>query len=246
VRSTWSRAKKVSLKGPVDLVTETDREAEAFLTRMIHDEYPTHIIIAEEAAAGRTLSRPPADAATWYIDPLDGTVNFAHSVPHFAISVGFALGTQLQIGIVYDPMRDELFVGRRGGGAWLNDEPIRVSTVEDLGAALLATGLPYDRRERSAYYMAFASDFVAVSRDVRRFGSAALDLCYVACGRFDGYWEWGLHPWDLAAGSLILEEAGGRVSAFDGRPLDMFGGQTLASNSKLHGAMSSILRQRLG
>lgn len=246
VRAAWSQSKQVHYKGPVDIVTETDRQAEALITDHLERAFPDHQIIAEEASVRLGAQRPRSDSPTWYLDPLDGTVNFAHAVPHFSISLGFAFGTEIQLGIVYDPLRDELFIARRGGGATLNGTHIQVSSVAELGVALLATGLPYDRRDRAESYMAFVTDFVREARDVRRFGSAALDLCYVACGRFDGFWEWHLQPWDIAAGSLIVSEAGGRVSRFRGAPLDLFGDETLASNSRVHQAMSTILARRLG
>jgi myo-inositol-1(or 4)-monophosphatase len=241
LRGAFSRSKHVQYKGPVDLVTETDREAEALVTGRLRDAFPNHLIVAEEASAVSGAHRPAPDVFTWYLDPLDGTVNFAHSVPHFAVSLALGRGDDMLLGIVHDPLRDETFVARRGRGATLNDAPIRVSETADLEHALLATGLPYDRRERTDFYLGFTADFIRQARDIRRFGSAALDLCYVACGRYDGFWEWRLHPWDTAAGSLIVREAGGMVTDFRGQGFDLFGEQTLASNGRVHAAMVEVL-----
>lgn len=245
LRDQWSRAKRIGFKGPVDIVTETDREVEDLVTSLLRERFPDHLIIGEEASTGGAPTRPDGERPTWFLDPLDGTVNFAHGVPHFSFSLAFGIGSDLHFAVVADPMRDEVFEARKGGGATLNGAPIRVSGVEDLEAALIATGLPYDRRERLDYYLRFTADFLRRARDVRRFGSAALDLCYVACGRYDGFWEWKLQPWDTAAGALIVREAGGCVSDFVGGPFDLFGDQTLASNGRLHGSMKELLRHRL-
>jgi myo-inositol-1(or 4)-monophosphatase len=245
IRDARGRHKEIDYKGPVDIVTATDRDVEALITGELQRHFPQHCIVAEEASAQGNAPRPPAGAPTWFLDPVDGTVNFAHSVPHFAVSLGFAEGGRMQLGIVHDPMRGETFFARRGGGATLNGKPIRVSRTARLEHALLATGFPYDRRERSEYYLALVGEFMRRARDLRRFGSASLDLCFVACGRFDGYWELGLKPWDIAAASLIVSEAGGAVSDARGNPLDLFGAQILASNGALHDSMRDVLSRRL-
>ncbi|HVO25419.1 MAG TPA: inositol monophosphatase family protein [Candidatus Margulisiibacteriota bacterium] len=245
LRARWRGTKTVQYKGAVDLVTETDREAEELIVNRLRHALPDHLIVAEEASAG-TILRPPAnDRYVWYLDPLDGTTNFAHGYPQFCVSLALAQGTEVLFGIVYDPVREEAFVGRRGRGATLNGEPIRVSAVDDLQRALLGTGFAYDRQVRTDFYLSFVRDFMRQAQDFRRAGSAALDLCYVACGRFDGFFEWNLRPWDTAAGTLIVREAGGKVSDFRGGSFDLYGEHTLASNGHLHAAMVSVLRARL-
>lgn len=245
LRAVWRGSKRVEYKGPVDLVTETDREIEAMIVERIRHAFPDHLIVAEEASAGARLQRPAADRWAWYLDPLDGTVNFAHGHPHFCVSLALAHGPDLQLGIVHDPVRDETWFAQRGRGATLNGVPIAVSAVTDLGEALLATGFPYDRRVHTDFYLGFVADFMRRVCDVRRAGSAALDLCYVACGRVDGFWEWQLKPWDTAAASLIVREAGGTVSDFRGGAFDVYGEQTLASNAGLQAAMIAVLEARM-
>lgn len=245
LRATWRQAKTIRHKGDVDLITETDLAVEALVTAHLRRAFPEHVVVAEEAAAGARPEPPPSDRHVWYLDPLDGTTNFAHAYPHFAVSLALGRGPDLLFGIVHDPVRDETFVAHRSGGARLNDVPIVVSPVDDLGAALLATGFPYDRRRHLDFYIGFLADFIARAQGVRRNGSAALDLCYVACGRIDAFWEWKLHPWDTAAGALIVREAGGAVSDFRGGRFDLFGEQTLASNGRLHPAMIRVLAARL-
>ncbi|MBI3768459.1 MAG: inositol monophosphatase [Deltaproteobacteria bacterium] len=243
--STWRKAKTIHHKGAVDIVTETDHRVEALVISHLRRAFPDHVIVAEESSAGAALTPPPRDAHVWYLDPLDGTTNFAHAYPHFAISLALGRGSDLVFGIVHDPLRDETFVAERGRGARLNDRSIGVSATDSLGDALLATGFPYDRREHLDFYLGFAADFIARAQGVRRNGSAALDLCYVACGRLDGFWEWKLHPWDTAAGALIVREASGVVSDFRGGAFDLFGEQTLASNATLHAEMVRVLATRL-
>jgi myo-inositol-1(or 4)-monophosphatase len=248
LRAVWRDTKVVHHKGPVDLVTETDRELEALVVGHLRRAFPAHRIIAEEASAeeGSTGAAAVApDDYIWYLDPLDGTTNFVHSFPHFAVSLGLARGRELVFGIVHDPIRDETFVASRGNGATLNGQPIHVSTVADLGHALIGTGFPYDRRTHADYYLGFVDDMMRRAQGIRRGGSAALDFCYVACGRLDGVWEFKLSPWDIAAGALIIHEAGGTVSDFRGAPLDLHGKQTAASNGAIHAAMVQVLTTRL-
>jgi myo-inositol-1(or 4)-monophosphatase len=246
LRAAWRSSKTVHYKGPIDLVTETDREVEVLVADRLRRAFPDHLIIGEEASAGVMTHAPDAQQYVWYLDPLDGTTNFAHSYPHFAVSLALARGDELLLGIVHDPIRGETFAARRGGGATLNDEKIQVSSLDRLNHALLGTGFAYDRRERADFYLGFFKDFMTRVQGVRRNGSAALDLCYVACGRFDGFWEWKLQPWDIAAGVLIVREAGGRVTDFSGGPFDLHGQQTLASNGRIHGEMIYVLQDRLG
>jgi myo-inositol-1(or 4)-monophosphatase len=246
VLATWREAKTIRHKGVVDIVTETDHAIESAIVARLRTAFPDHMIIAEESTSPETLTRPPADRHVWYLDPLDGTTNFAHAYPHFAVSLALGLGAAIELAIVHDPVRDETFVAKRGAGATLNGDPIGVSSTSALDDALLATGFPYDRREHLDFYLGFFADLVRRAQGVRRNGSAALDLCYVACGRLDGFWEWKLRPWDTAAGILVVGEAGGRVSDFRGAPFDLFGSQTLASNGHLHPAMVDALATRLG
>lgn len=233
----------VDFKGEVDLVTATDREVEAILVEDLQRAFPDHAIVAEEGTAASAAAE--SAEYVWYIDPLDGTTNFAHAYPHFAISVALARRSELLFGIVVNPLRRETFVAHRGGGAFLNGDPIQVSAVDDLGRALLSTGFPYDRREKADFYLAFVADFMKRCQGIRREGTASLDLCYVACGRLDGFWEMLLKPWDTSAGALIVREAGGQVTDFRGGPFDPHGIQTLATNGKIHAAMVDVLKSRL-
>jgi myo-inositol-1(or 4)-monophosphatase len=245
LRATWRDAKTIEHKGAVDIVTETDRAIEAAILAHLRRAFPDHLVIAEESAGGDALRRPPRDRHVWYLDPLDGTTNFAHAYPQFAVSLALAADGELVFGIVHDPLREETFVAERGRGATLNGAPIATSSTIDLEHALLATGFPYDRRQHLEFYLSFVADFIRRSQGIRRNGSAALDLCYVACGRLDGFWEWKLHPWDTAAGTLIVQESRGTVTDFSGGPFDLFGEQTLASNGHVHAAMVEVLTTRL-
>ena len=244
LRARWRHTKRVHYKGTVDLVTESDREAETLVVGHLQRAFPDHLMVAEEASAGATLRAPGDDRYVWYLDPLDGTTNFAHGYPQFCVSLALARGADMLFGIVYDPVREETFVANRGRGATLNGDSIHVSEVDDLQRALLATGFAYDRQVRTDFYLSFMRDFMGRAQDIRRLGSAALDLCYVACGRFDGFWEWSLRPWDTAAGSLIVREAGGTVSDFRGGAFDLYGEQTLASNGHVHAALLAVLAPR--
>jgi myo-inositol-1(or 4)-monophosphatase len=245
LRNRLGASHEVRHKGEIDLVTEMDREVEALFIQTLRRRLPKHEVLSEEMAedAGRRTRRRPATSRSWrwIVDPLDGTTNYAHGLPHFAVSAGLEREGRILLGAVYDPMLREYFFARRGGGAWLNGRPIRVSAVADVNQALLATGFPYDvrtsRENNFAYFQAMAVN----SQAVRRAGAAALDLCGVACGRFDGFWELKLKPWDVAAGSLLVTEAGGRITDFSGRRFDLFGGSFLASNGRIHGAMARIL-----
>jgi myo-inositol-1(or 4)-monophosphatase len=241
LRSNWLKPKTIEVKTDiVDLVTNVDKAADALITNILHARFPTHKIIAEESAVSGRES-----PYRWYIDPLDGTTNFAHTFPHFAVSIALAYEARMIVGVVYDPLRDETFCASRGNGATLNGSPIHVSPSPTLDQALVLTGFPYDRRKRSEFYLRFYQAFMVRTQGVRRSGSAALDLCYVACGRADAFWEWRLHPWDTAAGSLIVEEAGGRMSNFSGGPFEVTEEQTLASNGFLHGEMVEVLQRVL-
>ncbi|MDO8434251.1 MAG: inositol monophosphatase family protein [Candidatus Binatus sp.] len=220
----------------IDLVTEADREAEAAVIEIIHRSFPTHAILAEESGASTHRSDH-----RWIVDPLDGTTNFAHGYPQFCVSIAYELRGRVQFGVVFDALKKECFVAQRGKGAQLNGKPIRVSTTPSLGASLLCTGFPYDRRERRRFYLSFWEEFMTRVQGVRRTGSAALDLVYVAAGRIDGFWEFGLKAWDVAAGALIVEEARGRVSNMDSSALDLNGANILATNGRVHNEMVEVI-----
>ena len=217
----------------LDLVTEADRESEAEIIGVIHRTFPTHAVLAEE-------SGPSSHASDhlWIVDPLDGTTNFAHGFPMFCVSIAYQRRGRVQFGVVFDAFKKELFVAERGRGARLNGKPINVSRTDSLANSLLATGFPYDRRERRRFYMTFWEAFMLRTQGVRRTGAAALDMAYVACGRTDGFWEFGLKAWDVAAGALLIEEARGQVSNMDGSALDLHGGNLLASNGRIHQEMA--------
>lgn len=232
---------EIGKKGTIDLVTKVDVEVETLGRNILAERFPTHTILAEE------LPSAPATSDTdstfrWIFDPIDGTVNYAHGIPIFCTSLALEIEGQVVVGVVYDPSRHELFVAERGDGARLNGAPLRVSTSVDLVDGLLCTGFPYDVHSTADEVVGLFGEFVKRARAVRRLGSAALDLCYVAAGRFDGFWERGLHPWDTAAAALIVEEAGGRVTGMDGKPYDVGSGHIVASNGPQHEAILSVIR----
>jgi myo-inositol-1(or 4)-monophosphatase len=236
------RALQVSNKGAIDLVTEADLASEQLIIERISSHYPRHAILAEESGASANNSDDSAAEWKWIIDPLDGTTNYAHGYPCFCVSIGVERAGKLELGVVYDPMRNEVFAAERGQGATLNDRPMRVSDVEELSRAMLCTGFPYDVRERPDFARDF-SNFTMQAQAVRRDGSAALDLAYVACGRFDGFWEDGLKPWDIAAGVILIAEAGGSVTDFQGAALDLYSPRVLASNGLVHQSMMQVIRR---
>ena len=224
----------------IDLVTDADRRAEEAVVNCVRSHYPDDAILSEErgAGAGRSPFR-------WIIDPLDGTTNYAHRFPFYAVSVAVESGGQVLAGAVYEPTRDETFAARRGMGATLNGRRIHVSDVAELGEALLATGFAYDLKTNPRNNLKQFADLSHLARAVRRPGSAAVDLCYVAAGRLDGYWELRIQAWDMAAGGLIVEEAGGRMSRVDGGPHDPFCGELVATNGAIHAALVGALRTSL-
>lgn len=235
------RSLKVSSKGDINLVTEADLAAEKFIIERIRSYYPRHAILAEESGASNGAETGAASEWKWIIDPLDGTTNYAHGYPCFCVSIAVERAGKIEIGVVYDPVRNEMFAAERGQGATLNERAIRVSDVDDLNSAMLCTGFPYDVRERPDFARHFTS-FTMRAQAVRRDGSAALDLAFVACGRFDGFWEDGLNPWDVAAGVLLIAEAGGMVTDFNSEPLSIYTPRVLASNGLIHEAMMGVLR----
>jgi myo-inositol-1(or 4)-monophosphatase len=206
LRAGYQQEHQVVYKGVIDLVTETDRQSEDYLLGEIRRNFPDHHILSEESGGTR------GDRHQWYIDPLDGTVNYAHNIPIFSVSIAYASNGKMRLAAVYDPMRDEMFSAGRGKGAYLNGRPLRVSGVVELQKSLLVTGFPYDAWDSKYDNFGNFVRFGKLTQGVRRLGSAALDLAYVAAGRFDGFWELALKPWDVAAGGLICEEAGARVT----------------------------------
>lgn len=229
---------EVAFKGAVNLVTQFDREAEAVIVEVLRQAFPNDRILSEEGGgqSGET-------GYSWLIDPLDGTTNFAHGYPVFCVSIGLQRDGEVVAGIVHDPNKREWFVAERGQGARLNDRPIRVSTETQLDRSLLATGFPYDLRESPVNNLDYFNRFVLRAQAIRRAGSAALDLCYVAAGRLDGYWELKLGPWDSAAGGLMVEEAGGRVTDFQGGEFRPEDGWIVASNGLIHEEMLEVLAE---
>jgi myo-inositol-1(or 4)-monophosphatase len=223
-------------KGIVDLVTDVDVASEQLVRSAIAEAFPTHTVLGEE---GGTLGGDDA-RFRWLVDPLDGTTNYTHGFPFFCVSIGFEVEGQLAFGVVYAPCLEELFAAEVGRGATLNGQPIRVSAVTELRQAMVATGFPYDRDALPQALRSFEV-MSRASQAVRRVGSAALDLCYVACGRFDAYWEHQVRPWDLGAGALIVAEAGGQLTAADGSPFTVDGGQVLCSNPHLHASIVAAL-----
>jgi myo-inositol-1(or 4)-monophosphatase len=219
---------KVEYKGEADLVTIADRKSEALIRDRIRAQFPGHDVLGEEEGLRDTGSE-----FRWYVDPLDGTTNFAHGYPVFCVSMALQRKGEMIAGVCYDPTRNELFAAERGKGAFLNEQPIHVSAIAKLAEALVSTGFPSHKRHKNPNIY-FYHQLTLRSHGVRRAGSAALDLCSVACGRFDGFWEFNLNPWDTAAGVLIVEEAGGRASDFSGGPFPLNSRETLASNGVIH------------
>jgi myo-inositol-1(or 4)-monophosphatase len=234
LRAAFGIEHDITYKGEVDLVTEVDAEAEQVIRNELLGSFPTHAMLAEEGGelAGEADAR-------WIVDPLDGTTNYAHGLSIFCVSIALERAGEVVLGVVHDPMGEETFIAERGRGATLNGDPINVSDTGELIRALIATGLPYDRAEMPEALELFGR-FAATTRGMRRLGSTALDLCYVAAGRLEGYYERGIWPWDLAAGSVILEEAGGRLTNYRGDKLDLAGREIVASNGRLHSAMTRL------
>jgi myo-inositol-1(or 4)-monophosphatase len=222
---------KIEYKGDVDLVTVADRESEALILERIRKQFPTHDVMGEEGARIETGSD-----YKWYVDPLDGTTNFAHGYPVFCVSLAVERLGRRVAGVIYDPSRDEMFSAELGSGARLNQQAMRVSATANLGECLLGTGFPSHKRHKNPNIY-FYHQITLRTHGVRRAGSAALDLCNVASGRYDGFWEFNLNPWDTAAGVLIVEEAGGRVTDFSGGPFEIASRETLASNGLVHEAL---------
>ena len=236
LRSFQGNLTEVRKKGAIDLVTEADVASEQVILETIGADFPTHSILAEES--GETVGD---SSCQWIVDPLDGTTNFAHGLPIYSVSIAFARDGEVLVGLVLNPATGELFRATRGQGATLNDTAIRVSSVSDLSDSLLVTGFPYNFQEIMAPLMARFSQCLSATQGVRRLGSAAIDLCYVACGRFEGFWEQNLNPWDTAAGMLIVREAGGVVTDFANQPFRAEMPEILATNGLIHREMLARL-----
>jgi myo-inositol-1(or 4)-monophosphatase len=236
LRSRVDSIREIRHKSAVDIVTDVDIQSEHEILMALLKAFPTHTVLGEEGGA-----RPGSDPRyRWLVDPLDGTTNYAHGFPFFCVSIGLEVEGEMALGVAYAPSLDELFVAEAGRGATVDDQPMRASSTAELSQALLATGFPYDRAEFPRALRSFEV-LSLQSQAVRRAGSAVLDLCYVACGRLDGYWEHQVKPWDMAAGSLMVVEAGGTVTATDGSAFSVDGGQVLASNGLLHAALTATL-----
>jgi len=234
----FGRKINVFKKGEINLVTEADLASEKLIIEKIRSYYPKHAILAEESGAAALN----ADSEwKWIVDPLDGTTNYAHGYPCFCVTVALEYKGEIVLGVTFDPTRDELFAAEKGNGATLNGRQIRVSETGNLNESLIVTGFPYDAKERGDFTRHF-TEFVVKARGLRRDGSAAIDMAYVACGRFDGFWEEGLNPWDVAAGVLLIEEAGGRVSYYDDSKFSIYQPPICASNNLIHREMLEILK----
>ena len=234
---------RVDKKGAIDLVTNIDIEIERAFRATIAERFPDHAVLGEEfERAGQRDETPPF---CWVFDPVDGTTNYAHGLPIFCASLALEIDGQPVAAAIYDPSRRELFTAERGQGAWLNGRPLRVSSSDALIDSLLVTGFPYTVKDEIPELVGLFGEFLATSRAVRRLGSAALDLCYVAAGRFDAFWEQKLNPWDISAGALIVEEAGGKVTDTQGAAFRSRGGNIIASNGRIHDAMVETIQSYL-
>ncbi|MEQ1765436.1 MAG: inositol monophosphatase family protein [Pyrinomonadaceae bacterium] len=234
----FGRITAITKKGDINLVTEADLASEALIIERIKSYYPKHAILAEEA--GNAVAFDGETEWKWIIDPLDGTTNYAHGYPCFAVTIALERHGEVVIGVTFDPTRGELFAAEKGHGATLNGKPIRVSVTERLSESLICTGFPYDFKRKDDFARHLTA-FLMQSRGVRRDGSAAIDMAYVACGRFDGFWEEGLNAWDMAAGRLLIEEAGGWVTDYNGDPFSIYRPPVCASNGKIHTEMLAVL-----
>jgi len=236
LKKNINKSNEIFYKGAVDLVTSFDTRAQRTILDHLSSFFPHHGYLAEEG-----LSQNKGADMRWIIDPLDGTTNYAHHYPVFTVSIALERKSEVILGLVYDPMREEMFSALEGKGAFLNGKKISVSGTDELDKSLLATGFPYDVRASQENNISHFNNFVIRAQGIRRCGSAAMDLCYVACGRYDGFWELKLKPWDMAAGAFIVQEAGGRVSDFRGGAFSVFGSEILATNGLIHQQMVDIL-----
>jgi myo-inositol-1(or 4)-monophosphatase len=232
---------QICKKGVIDLVTQVDVEVETMCRALISERFPSHRVIAEELPNKKGTSTSDSEHV-WIFDPIDGTVNFAHGLPIFCSSLALEINGKVELGVIFDPNLEELFVAEKGCGVRLNGKPLSVSSTPVLIDAMLCTGFPYDVHDKADELIGLFGAFISRARAVRRLGSAALDLCYVAAGRFDGFWERSLKPWDTAAGALMVEEAGGCVTDMSERPFTCHAGDVLASNGSLHEEMVNVIQ----
>jgi myo-inositol-1(or 4)-monophosphatase len=232
------RSHQVKYKGDINPVTEIDTLCDRTITRIISDTFPDHDLLTEERPFQRKGS-----PWKWIIDPLDGTTNYFHGYPCFCVSIGLEVEGEVKLGVVYNPVLEEFFIAERGRGAYLNGNRISVSHEDRLDRSFFSTGFPYDVRENADFYLRYFRQFMIKSLAIRRPGSAAIDLCYLAAGRFDGFWEMKLQAWDMAAGSLIVTEAGGKVTNFLGKPFNLYGQEILASNGLIHEEMLKVIKE---
>lgn len=235
-RSRFGTKLNIEMKGEINPVTEVDKESERMIVEILRGKFPEHDILGEEGQGQRKNS-----SYKWIIDPLDGTVNYSHGYPLFAVSIALECAGKIIVGVVYDPLRDELFTAIEGGGAHLNGKPIHVAPTKKLIQAMIGTGFSYTFKQNKDKSLDHFENVITRAQAVRRDGVAAIDLCYVACGRFDGFWELNLFPWDVAAGVLIISEAGGQVTRFDGAPFSVYDKEILASNGTVHSEMTAAL-----
>lgn len=242
IRRYFEKEFRVDYKGELDLVTQADRESEAAVIRVIKRFYPEHAFLAEESGESQTVSTSNKEKL-WIIDPLDGTTNFTHSFPMFCVSIGLEVRGEMILGVVFDPIRLEMFWAEKGGKSYLNGKPIKVSSTSSLNRSLLVTGFAYNLREVRENNLDHFTSFLLKAQGVRRTGTAALDLCYVASGRFDGFWELNLNPWDTAAGMVIALAAGARLTDFSGSPFEIYRKQIVASNGSIHQEMINLLNK---
>ena len=237
----FGREMRVDKKGAIDLVTEIDLQIEREFRAMVAERFPAHVVLGEEFSAAE--ERHTVAEFSWVFDPVDGTTNFAHGLPIFCSSLALEVHGQPVVAAVYDPTRRELFTAQRGLGAWLNGSPLRVSSADTLMDALLCTGFPYTVQQQPGELIGLFGHFLSISRAVRRLGSAALDLCYVGAGRLDGFWEQRLNPWDISAGALIVEEAGGVTTTVSGESFNSRLGNIIASNGRIHSQMVGAIQE---
>lgn len=237
----FGREMRVDKKGAIDLVTEIDLQIEREFRAMVAERFPTHVVLGEEFSGAD--ERHQVAEFSWVFDPVDGTTNFAHGLPIFCSSLALEVHGQPMAAAIYDPTRRELFTAQRGRGAWLNGAPLRVSSAETLMDALLCTGFPYTVQQKPEELIGLFGHFLAISRAVRRLGSAAIDLCYVAAGRLDGFWEQRLNPWDISAGALIVQEAGGMATTVMGDVFNSRLGNIIASNGRIHDQMVQAVQE---
>jgi myo-inositol-1(or 4)-monophosphatase len=239
LKNEYGKTQSITYKGAINLVTEMDHRAEAAVIKILEKEFPSHSILTEESNG-----REGSSSYRWILDPLDGTTNYAHGYPFFCVSLALEKDGQIVWGIIYDPLREELFAAEAGRGASVNGRALQVSATRLMQQSFLCTGFPYDMRESTEDNLRYFSRFAKIAQAIRRDGSAALDLCYVAMGRFDGFWEMKLNPWDVAAGGLIVTEAGGRVTNFSGGHFTINGQEILATNGLIHEDMLSVLSKQ--